>query len=93
MERVAVVGSGGAAKTTFSAELGLKTGLPVIHLDQLYWSPAWVKTPSKEWETLQTQQLSSGQWIADGNYGGTFEIRFRQADTIIVLALPRWLCI
>ena len=53
MERVAVVGSGGAGKTTFSAELGLRTGLPVIHLDQLYWSPAWVKMPSKEWETLQ----------------------------------------
>ncbi|CAN5425511.1 hypothetical protein BH10ACI2_BH10ACI2_22620 [soil metagenome] len=51
MKKVIVIGSGGAGKSTFSRLLGAKLGLPVVHLDQLYWRPDWVKTPAEEWET------------------------------------------
>src|SRR5919107_5216 len=37
MRRVLVIGSGGAGKSTFAARLGERTGLPVIHLDSLFW--------------------------------------------------------
>ncbi|TOH24481.1 AAA family ATPase, partial [Vibrio parahaemolyticus] len=39
MKRIAVIGSGGSGKSTFSALLGKKLNLPVHHLDQLYWKP------------------------------------------------------
>jgi len=32
VKRVAVVGSGGAGKSTLARELGQRTGIPVIHL-------------------------------------------------------------
>ncbi len=90
---MAVVGSGGAGKTTFSRELSRRTGLPVVHLDRKYWKPGWVTTPQDEWRNVLSESLHGNQWIADGNYAGTFDIRFSRADTIIILALPRWRCV
>jgi adenylate kinase family enzyme len=93
VKRVAVVGSGGAGKTTFASELSRRTGLPVVHLDHLYWKPGWVETPSDEWRIVQDERLTADEWIVDGNYSGTFDVRFRRVDTIIVLALSRWRCL
>ncbi len=53
VERVAVVGSGGAGKSTFARDLGRRTGIPVIHLDQHHWKPGWVETPPEDWRRLQ----------------------------------------
>ena len=93
VKRVAVVGSGGAGKTTFANELSRRTGLPVVHLDHLYWKPGWVETSKDEWRVVQDKRLNAEEWIVDGNYSGTFDIRFRRADTIIVLAASRSRCI
>lgn len=93
MKRVAIVGSGGAGKTTFASELSRRTGLPVVHLDHLYWKPGWVETSADEWRVRQGERLSADQWIVDGNYQDTFDVRFSRADTIIVLAPSRWRCI
>jgi adenylate kinase family enzyme len=89
---VAVVGSGGAGKTTFSDELGRRTGLPVIHLDRYYWRPGWVASTSAEWRALQSVFVAGDEWIIDGNYGSTFDLRLARADTVIVLAFSRWRC-
>lgn len=93
MDRVAVVGSGGAGKSTFAAELGERTGLPVVHLDHHFGQPGWVEMPRDEWRRRQAELFAGDRWIADGNYGGTFDERFSRADTVIVLALPRLACL
>lgn len=93
MERVAIVGPGGAGKSTFARALGARTGLPVIHLDEHFWHPGWQPTPQDEWRAVQADLLRGPSWIADGNYGGTLDVRFRRADTVIVFALPRLRCI
>lgn len=48
MKRVTVIGAPGTGKSTFSLRLGEVTGLPVVHLDQHFWNPGWVGTPSDE---------------------------------------------
>ena len=93
VDRVAVVGSGGAGKSTFAAALGERTGLPVVHLDRHFWQPGWVETPRDEWRRRQAELFAGDRWIADGNYGGTFDERFSRADTVIVFALPRLTCL
>jgi adenylate kinase family enzyme len=93
MKRVVVIGSGGSGKSTFSAELGRKTGLPVIHLDREFWRPDWEETPKDEWANRVTELLAAERWIMDGNFGGTRERRMRSADTIIFLDLPRRVCL
>jgi adenylate kinase family enzyme len=65
----------------------------VVHLDRSCWRPGWVATPAEEWEAARTDLAAGERWIIDGNYGGTLNVRFARADTVIVLALPRWRCL
>ena len=93
MQRVLVIGSGGAGKSAFAVRLGRATGLPVIHLDAAYWKPGW-REPSKDaWAARVTQLLAGEHWIMDGNYGGTLEQRLAACDTVVFLDMPRLLCI
>ncbi len=93
MKKVIVIGSGGSGKSTFARELGERTGIEVIHLDQEYWRPNWEKTPVDEWEAKVAAMLERDSWIMDGNFGGTREMRMRAADTIVFLDLPRLVCL
>ena len=85
MRRVLVVGPGGAGKTTFATRLGERTGLPVIHLDAHHWRPGWEPTPDDEWRAIVTDLAAGDEWIIDGNYGGTIDVRVRAADTAVFL--------
>jgi adenylate kinase family enzyme len=69
------------------------TELPVIHLDEFYWHPGWVETPRDEWVVAQGALVAQERWIIEGNYSNTFDVRFARADTVIVLAFPRRVCI
>jgi len=89
VQRVCVVGSPGAGKSTFAAALARQTGLPLIALDRHYWRPGWVAAEPDEWTATVTALAARPRWIIDGNYGGTAALRFARADTIIVLDLPR----
>jgi adenylate kinase family enzyme len=93
MQRIAVIGSGGAGKSMLSRQIGAILDLPVIHLDQHYWSPGWVATPDDEWLDRQRELLAGDRWVVDGNYGGTLELRAELADTIVFLDLPRRVCV
>lgn len=50
MQRILVIGSNGAGKTTFSYALAKKTELPLTHIDRLYWHGRWEVTARKEFE-------------------------------------------
>jgi adenylate kinase family enzyme len=93
MRRVLVIGSGGAGKSTFAVRLGERAGLPVIHLDALYWHAGWVSTPPDVWARTVAALLERDEWVMDGNYGGTLDARLAAADTVILLDLPRLVCL
>lgn len=93
MDKIAIIGSGGSGKTTLALRLGRVLQLPVYHLDALYWQPDWVRTEKKQWVEIQQSLVSGKQWIVDGNYGGTLDIRFSACDTIIFLDINRFTCL
>jgi adenylate kinase family enzyme len=92
MKKVLVIGSGGAGKSTFSRRLGEILDLEVIHLDALYWHAGWVETPKPEWRRRVAELVGRDSWIMDGNYSGTFDIRFEACDTVIFLDVARQVC-
>lgn len=93
LKRIIVIGSGGSGKTTFARRLALCTGLPLVHLDSLYWRPGWQPTPDIEWREKVEELIRSEAWIIDGNYGGTLDIRLEACDAVVFLDLPRMLCL
>lgn len=91
MQRVLLIGPCGAGKSTFGQWLGEATGLPVIHLDRLYWQAGWQATPKEVWQERVQALVAEERWIMDGNYGSTLDIRLPRADTVLVFDFPRWL--
>jgi adenylate kinase family enzyme len=93
MRRVLVIGPGGAGKSAFAAQLARRTGLPLTHLDALYWQPGWVPMAPADWVATVTGLIAGEAWILDGNFGGTLERRLAACDTAVFLDYPGWLCL
>ena len=93
MKRILIIGCSGAGKSTFAKKLQGVLDIEVIHLDQHYWKPNWEKTESEEWSKKVAQLMKGEQWIIDGNYRSTFDMRTPLADTIIWLDFPALICL
>lgn len=94
MKRIMVIGvSAGVGKSTFARKLGKALKIKVYHLDALYWKPDWVEASLEEFSTAQREIVNQRQWIIEGNYSNSFEIRAEHADTIIYLELPLYVCL
>lgn len=93
MNRVLVIGSGGAGKSTFAKRLSHILNIEVIHLDSLYWGAGWVEMPKHEWKKRIGQLLDKDSWIMDGNYSGTLDMRLNACDTVIFLDMARPVCL
>lgn len=89
MKKVVIIGSGGAGKSTLARQLGQVLKLPIYHLDALHWKSGWVPTPHDEWEHVQRELVKKDEWIIEGNYGRTLDIRLGAADTILFLDFSR----
>ena len=51
------------------------------------------RVPKEEQRTVQNELVKEDEWIIDGNYGGTMDIRMNAADTIIFLDIHRTICV
>ena len=93
MKRVIIIGCGGAGKSTLARQLGAVTGLPVIHLDRLFWKPGWVEMPKDEFDRLLHREIEKEAWIMDGNFNRTLPERIACCDTVIYLDFNRVACL
>ena len=93
MQRILILGCCGAGKSTFATQLAERTGLPLIPLDHHYWQPNWTPTPKAAWEATVAELASRPQWVMDGNYAGTLDLRLPRADTIFYLDYPTAGCL
>lgn len=91
-KRLLVIGCGGAGKSTLAVELGRVTGLPVIHLDKLYWLPGWEHLSGEKFDTLLAAELAKDRWIMDGNFDRTLPERLRWCDSLVLLDYPTAVC-
>lgn len=93
MKKIAIIGSGGSGKSTFARKLGEKLQIEVFHLDAILWKTNWTAVSKNQQEAIQRQLVSKDQWIIDGNYNGTLDLRLNAADCIIFMDMPRKLCV
>ena len=93
MKRVIIIGCGGAGKSTLARQLGERTGIPVVHLDRLFWKPGWEERPPEEFDPIIQREMEKDTWIMDGNFNRTLPERIKCCDTVIYLDFSRVACL
>ena len=93
MRRAIIIGCPGSGKSSFARSLHEATGLPLVHLDCLYWREDRTTVPEEEFDRLLDEVMQGETWLIDGNYQRTMERRLRVADTVFFLDLPTEVCL
>ena len=93
MQKVLVIGSPGAGKSTFSRKLRDATGLPLYYLDMIWHRPDKTNISREELTARQREIIKTPKWIIDGNYLSTMELRLKNCDTVFFLDYPLEVCL
>ena len=93
MKKVIVIGCPGSGKSTFSRALHQKTGLPLHHLDMMFWNADKTTVEKRVFLERLSAVLQEDAWIIDGNYASTMEERMVACDTVIFLDYPPEICL
>ena len=93
MQKVIIIGCPGAGKSTFARWLRNQTGLPLHYLDMLWHKPDKTNITREEFDVALEGIMKKDQWIIDGNYGRTLEMRLSECDTVFLLDLPVEVCL
>ena len=93
MKKIIVIGCPGSGKSTFSQALHKITGIPLFHLDMLYWNADKTTVEKSVFLERLFDVFSQSHWIIDGNYASTMELRLQQCDTVIFLDYPLAVCL
>ncbi len=93
MNRIIVVGPSGAGKSEFSRRLSSLLNINVYHLDNIFWNKDKTNITREEFDIKLNEILNKESYIIDGDYSRTYEIRFKNSDTIFFLNYPLDVCL
>ena len=93
MKKIIVIGCPGSGKSTFCGALNEKVSIPVYHLDMMFWNEDKTTVEKNVFIERLTRVLKKDEWIIDGNYSSTLELRLRECDTVFFLDYPVEVCL
>ncbi|MBR6535326.1 MAG: adenylate kinase [Clostridia bacterium] len=93
MQKVIVIGCPGSGKSTFSKELHKITDIPLFHLDMIFWNADKTTVEKTVFLDRLLKIIQNDEWIIDGNYASTMELRMQACDTVIFLDYPVDVCL
>ncbi len=93
MKKVIIIGCPGSGKTTFAEKLQKQTGLPLYYLDAIWHKPDKTHISREDFDRRIAEIFSTDEWIIDGNYKRTIEMRLKECDTVFLFDLPTEVCI
>ena len=93
MKKVIIIGCPGSGKTTFAEKLHKKTGLPLYNLDAIWHKPDRTHISREDFDARMSEIFAENEWIIDGNYSRTIEMRLMECDTVFLFDLPTEICL
>ena len=93
MKKIIVIGCPGSGKSTFAKVLHKASGIPLFHLDMMFWNPDKTTVEKSVFLERLSNVIEKDEWIIDGNYASTMEQRIKACDTVIFLDYPTELCL
>lgn len=91
--RILIVGSPAAGKTTFSKSLSTKLDIPSYSLDDYFWNAEWVPSNTSDWDEKLKKILNTPTWIIEGSYMDSYATRLDYADAVLFLDVHPLLCL
>lgn len=88
MQRVVIVGTTGAGKSTLAERLAARLGGAFVDIDALNWGPDWTPAPVPILRERLSAALAGDCWAVAGNYSKVRDIAWGRADTLIWLDYP-----
>ena len=76
----------------FARKLAQITGLPLTHMDELFWTGNWQEVPEVEYLAKHQEIIAQDKWIIEGYVEENMADRLARADQIIYLDYPGALC-
>ena len=92
-KRILVIGCPGSGKSTFARQLHEQSGIPLFHLDNLWWKPDRTHITREEFDQKLDILLEQDAWILDGDYSRTMERRMSACDSVVFLDYPEEICL
>lgn len=93
MKRIIVIGCPGAGKSTFSQNLSSILKIPVYHLDLLWHKEDKTTISRDDFDVILEEILVRSNYIMDGNYQRTLEMRLKASDTVFLLDYTTEICL
>ena len=93
MKKIIVIGCPGSGKSTFSKALHNITKIPLYHLDMLFWNKDKTTIEKTVFLERLLKIIKNDEWIIDGNYASTMDLRMQKCDTIIFLDYSLDVCL
>lgn len=93
MKKIIIIGCPGSGKSTFARELQRVTDISPIYLDMLNWNSDKTVVEKEVFLERLKNAMEAEQWIIDGNYKSTMEMRIEKCDTIFFLDYPLEVCL
>lgn len=88
MNKIIIIGTTGAGKTTLARKLAAIYNLKIIELDDLYWNKNWTSASDIEFEQRIITQTPKENWVMTGNYTRFHHLTWDKADTLVWLDYP-----
>ena len=92
-KKIILLGCSGSGKSTFARKLHNLTGLPLIHLDNVWWKPDRTHITRDAFDRELDRILQGDAWIIDGDYSRTYEVRLRACETVFFLDFSEEQCL
>jgi adenylate kinase family enzyme len=95
LRRTLIIGNAGSGKTWLAGQLAALSGLPVIHLDDLRWTPGQYGKPRDNQLVMDevARAAEAEAWLMEGVFGWLAKVAIGRATQLIWLDLPEDECL